>query len=230
MGSHAAKYTERYPLVDPTENSQGKYQTDELLNPTRQTDDNYKVGSLNFERVINQYSIQDIRRRFNSTKSVSLHREDGIAAQQNHRRWMLGFTGRTATRWVLTVVASLLTGLTSIGLVTCTSAMVGWRSSILHSAVNNWDHSVYNKGIVFQSYLITNLSLALLSSILCVYFVPHAAGSGIPEVKAYLNGVRSMHKVAALPLFIVKVVGTILSVSSGLSVGQEGAYYLDKSY
>jgi hypothetical protein len=47
MGSHAAKYTERYPLLDPTENSQGKYQTDELLNPpTRQTDDNYKVGDL----------------------------------------------------------------------------------------------------------------------------------------------------------------------------------------
>jgi H+/Cl- antiporter ClcA len=123
---------------------------------------------------------------------------------------------------VLTIVASLLTGLTSIGLVLCMSSMVDWRSSILHAAVENWDHSVHDKGKVFQSYLLTNLSLALLSSILCVYFVPHAAGSGIPEVKAYLNGVRSMHKIASIKLFIVKVVSTILSVSSGLSVGQEG--------
>lgn len=119
-------------------------------------------------------------------------------------------------------MASLLTGLTSIGLVICTSSMVAWRSSILHSAVNNWDHSAHDKRAVFGSYLLMNLSLALTSSILCVYFVPHAAGSGIPEVKAYLNGVRSMHKLASMRLFLVKVVGTILSVSSGLTVGQEG--------
>lgn len=95
-------------------------------------------------------------------------------------------------------------------------------SSVLHSAVENWDHSAHDKGAVFCSYLLTNLSLALMSSILCVYFVPHAAGSGIPEVKAYLNGVRSMHKLASVRLLVVKIIGTILSVSSGLSVGQEG--------
>ena len=189
---------------------------------------NYKVGSLDFERVINHYSIQSIRRRFHQTRP--LH---GVNSAQNNlsmsfrrnkkkRKWLLGFTGRTATRWFLTVVASLLTGLTSIGLVMCTSSIVSWRASILHSAVDNWDHYVYGKHAVFSSYVLTNLSLALFSSLLCVCFVPHAAGSGTPEVKAYLNGVRSMHRLASVRLFFVKVAGTILSVSSGLSVGQEG--------
>ena len=188
----------------------------------------YKVASLDFERVINHHSIQNIRKRFQSELPPKGDTENGVHSlaastpKSKERSWLLGFTGRTATRWVLTVVASLLTCLTSIGLVICTSQMVSWRSSILHSLVLDWEHSVQNKFQVFQTYLLTNLSLALLSSMLCVCFVPHAAGSGIPEVKAYLNGVRSMHKLASVPLFVVKVVGTILSVSSGLSVGQEG--------
>ena len=189
---------------------------------------NYKVGSLNFERVINDYSVQSIRRRFSRTlplhKESSGHHNLSMSFRRNvkKRKWLFGFTGRTATRWFLTVVASLLTGLTSIGLVISTSSIVSLRASILHSAVDNWDHSIYAKHAVFLSYMLTNLSLSLSSSLLCVCFVPHAAGSGIPEVKAYLNGVRSMHKLASARLLIVKVVGTILSVSSGLSVGQEG--------
>ena len=66
------------------------------------------------------------------------------------------------------------------------------------------------------------VSSSTLSCLLCVSWVPSAAGSGIPDVKAYLNGVRSMQRLAYLPLFFVKIVGTVLSVSCLLSVGQEG--------
>ncbi|KAL7535492.1 hypothetical protein ACHAXR_006526, partial [Thalassiosira sp. AJA248-18] len=134
------------------------------------------------------------------------------------RRRLLGYSGRTATRWILTIVAGLLTGLTSIFLVFFTGAIVQFRARIMHDAINNWGKSLP----IFQIFLWTNLILALFSSILCVAWSPPAAGSGIPEVKAYLNGVRSMQKLANWPLFLVKIMGTILSVSSALSVGQEG--------
>lgn len=42
------------------------------------------------------------------------------------------------------------------------------------------------------------------------------------EVKAYLNGVRSMQRLANWSMLIVKILGTILSVSCLLAVGQEG--------
>ena len=63
--------------------------------------------------------------------------------------------------------------------------------------------------------------MTTISSLLCLYVSPEAIGSGIPEVKAYLNGVR-VKRFSSLRLLIVKFVATILSISSGLAIGKEG--------
>ena len=73
----------------------------------------------------------------------------------------------------------------------------------------------------FLAYAGSNLVLALLSSMLCLFVSPNAVGSGIPEVKAYLNGVR-VQRFSSLRLFAVKIIGTILSVSTDLAIGPEG--------
>ncbi|KAH0632064.1 hypothetical protein JD844_020125, partial [Phrynosoma platyrhinos] len=51
--------------------------------------------------------------------------------------------------------------------------------------------------------------------------VPVAAGSGIPQIKCYLNGVKIPH-VVRLKTLVVKVCGVIFSVVGGLAVGKEG--------
>lgn len=117
------------------------------------------VSSLDFERIVNQYSIQAVRDRWllpplpadgsssrrQQRKENSLRRrtsrdnadeeggddENGTDQKESqqrppsvppHRRkpqqrHALGYTGRTATRWVLTAVAGLLTGLASVFIV-----------------------------------------------------------------------------------------------------------------
>lgn len=50
---------------------------------------------------------------------------------------------------------------------------------------------------------------------------PIAGGSGIPEIKCYLNGIKIPHVVRVKTL-IAKVLGIFFSVSSGLAVGKEG--------
>lgn len=40
----------------------------------------------------------------------------------------------------------------------------------------------------FVVYTLVNFGLVLVSSLLVAYVAPAAAGSGIPEVKSYLNG------------------------------------------
>lgn len=44
--------------------------------------------------------------------------------------------------------------------------------------------------------------LAIAAAALCAYIAPAAAGSGIPEVKAYLNGVDAYSMLAPRTLFV----------------------------
>merc|ERR1711871_1730155 len=62
---------------------------------------------------------------------------------------------------------------------------------------------------------------ALLSASITLIFAPKAAGSGIPEVKAYLNGTH-IHDLLSAKTMLIKSIGTGLSVGSGIVVGPEG--------
>ncbi|KPA84978.1 putative chloride channel protein [Leptomonas pyrrhocoris] len=69
-------------------------------------------------------------------------------------------------------------------------------------------------------YVIWGLITALLSS-LCCLVMPSAAGSGIPDVMAYLNGVM-FPRIFNIRNLVVKTLSCILAVSAGLPVGTEG--------
>ncbi|XP_009405902.2 chloride channel protein CLC-c-like isoform X2 [Musa acuminata AAA Group] len=73
----------------------------------------------------------------------------------------------------------------------------------------------------FLAYGGINLILAAAAAALCAYVAPAAAGSGIPEVKAYLNGVDAYSILAPSTLF-VKIFGSIGGVSAGFVLGKEG--------
>ena len=72
----------------------------------------------------------------------------------------------------------------------------------------------------FLRFVLMQLGFAMIASAF-VWFEPIAAGSGIPEVKCYLNGIDLPNVGAPLTL-ICKVLGVICSVSAGLPVGKEG--------
>ena len=63
----------------------------------------------------------------------------------------------------------------------------------------------------------------MLSSVTVVYLAPGATGSGIPEVKAYLNGVN-IPQFMRLSTLAVMVQSTITGVASGLAIGPEGHF------
>ncbi|GLT44507.1 hypothetical protein SLA2020_183980 [Shorea laevis] len=73
----------------------------------------------------------------------------------------------------------------------------------------------------FASYAGCNMALAIAAAALCAYIAPAAAGSGIPEVKAYLNGVDA-HSILAPSTLFVKIFGSIFGVAAGFVVGKEG--------
>ncbi|XP_010241601.1 PREDICTED: putative chloride channel-like protein CLC-g isoform X2 [Nelumbo nucifera] len=73
----------------------------------------------------------------------------------------------------------------------------------------------------FAVFAASNFVLLLFSSLITTFIAPAAAGSGIPEVKAYLNGVDAPG-IFSLRTLVVKIVGSITAVSSSLHVGKAG--------
>ncbi|XP_036727648.1 chloride transport protein 6 isoform X1 [Balaenoptera musculus] len=65
-----------------------------------------------------------------------------------------------------------------------------------------------------------NLTFVFFASLL-VLIEPVAAGSGIPEIKCYLNGVK-VPGIVRLRTLLCKVFGVLFSVAGGLFVGKEG--------
>lgn len=202
-------------------------------------------SSLDFERVVNDYSIQATRDRLlqvdtTAVTSIEIDDNDDLTAENTDYETFqkrrprpsytrapkptpLGYTGRTATRWALTIVVGLMTGVLSILLVAATERIQTWRSSFVDAYWLNVSSARDVKAgkSIFFTYAAVNLSLALVSAALCLFLAPEATGSGIPQVKAYLNGIR-VRRFSCAKLFFVKIVATILSVSSGLAIGPEG--------
>ena len=72
-------------------------------------------------------------------------------------------------------------------------------------------------------FLFISASLAFIAAILVVYEAPLAAGSGIPEIIGYLNGVN-FPKFFCEWTFFIKICGIILAGVAGLCVGKTGTF------
>ncbi|XP_022938151.1 putative chloride channel-like protein CLC-g [Cucurbita moschata] len=75
--------------------------------------------------------------------------------------------------------------------------------------------------MAFLVFSVSNLLLTLFASVITALICPLAAGSGIPEVKAYLNGVDAPGILSPRTL-LVKIIGSIAIVSSSMVVGKAG--------
>lgn len=73
----------------------------------------------------------------------------------------------------------------------------------------------------YVMWLILNIGPTLIGAILVTYVEPVAAGSGIPQVKCYLNGVK-VPRVVRIKTLAVKILGVISTVVGGLAGGKEG--------
>ena len=60
-----------------------------------------------------------------------------------------------------------------------------------------------------------------LLAYLCVLAVPHSRGSGLPQLIAYLNGVK-IHGFTSLRVLVAKLMGTCFALGGGFYIGPEG--------
>ena len=136
---------------------------------------------------------------------------------QVYRAWLARQPhGRTWDRWAMMGAIGVSVGLIAYAMDTAIDVLGGLRYGgtrwlILHA--NMFVAWLFNATVA--------VSLAGLASALVVGVAPAAAGSGVPEVMAYLNGV-AMPRVFNLFTVVVKFCSAALAVASGLPVGPEG--------
>ncbi|XP_057800631.1 chloride channel protein CLC-a-like [Salvia miltiorrhiza] len=119
-------------------------------------------------------------------------------------------------KWLLAFLVGLLTG----GIATLINLAVENITGYKFLAVVKYiDQERYMMGFLVMAG--ANFFLTLVASLLVVLFAPTAAGPGIPEIKAYLNGIDTPDMFGASTL-IVKIIGSIGAVAAGLDLGKEG--------
>eukprot|EP00601_Ochromonadales_sp_CCMP2298_P023979 CAMPEP_0173277300 /NCGR_PEP_ID=MMETSP1143-20121109/4001_1 /TAXON_ID=483371 /ORGANISM="non described non described, Strain CCMP2298" /LENGTH=834 /DNA_ID=CAMNT_0014214371 /DNA_START=134 /DNA_END=2635 /DNA_ORIENTATION=+ len=134
---------------------------------------------------------------------------------QDRGTWWTNSRRTTARKWVLVVLLGL-----SIGFV---GYVVSVATSYLYKFKFHHVNNLIGKGAwtnAFFLYLSICLLYSAVAGLLC-WVEPTAAGSGIPEIKAYLNGIN-LNKVVRIRVLFFKVVGMCFSVASGLPLGKEG--------
>ena len=76
---------------------------------------------------------------------------------------------------------------------------------------------------VWLTFVCISASLAAVAGGFCSHVEPLAAGSGIPEMKTYLNGVH-LKGLLRLRTVVAKLGGIAFSIGSGLIAGKEGPF------
>lgn len=142
--------------------------------------------------------------------------ENDLFKHDWRRRSKMEILQYTFVKWLLAFLVGLLTGIIATLINLAIENIAGYK---LLFVARFFEEKRFFWGFVYFTGL--NLGLTLVAAILCVMFAPTAAGPGIPEIKAYLNGVDTPNMYGASVLF-VKIFGSIGAVSAGLDLGKEG--------
>ena len=121
-----------------------------------------------------------------------------------------------AIKWVFTLLIGAFTAMTAI--------FIDYGVKLLEEQRLGEVHRTYAsgaRGAAAATYVAISAAMVLVAATLVGVVEPVAGGSGIPEIKTMLNGIKVPRAVRAKTL-ICKAVGVLFSVAGGLPCGKEG--------
>ncbi|CAE8615621.1 unnamed protein product, partial [Polarella glacialis] len=120
-------------------------------------------------------------------------------------------------RWILLGMVGLVTGLVAVAVDVSIDYLFEFRMHINDVVVDaGW--SIGCQYLAFVGVALCSVSVA---AYLVCYVEVLAAGSGIPEIKCFLNGI-DFPNVVGLKTLCAKAIGIVFSVTAGLPCGKEG--------
>ncbi|RXM32463.1 H(+)/Cl(-) exchange transporter 7 [Acipenser ruthenus] len=124
------------------------------------------------------------------------------------------------SRWVVCALIGILTGLVACFIDIAVEQLAGVKYIVVKHSIDTFTE-VGGLSISLILWAALNAAIVVVGAVMVAFFEPVAAGSGIPQIKCYLNGVKIPH-VVRLKTLVIKVFGVISSVAGGLAVGKEG--------
>ena len=147
----------------------------------------------------------------------------------NRGQWWTTDKKRALKRWVLTFLIGVLQAIVATTCNFCSRSMSNHKFEsvykLLHpttddDAVVETYAAAASAWWAFSSFLLYQTGYAAIASIF-VWIEPASGGSGIPEIKCFLNGI-DLPSILRVKTLICKVVGVAFSVAAGLPIGKEG--------
>uniref|UniRef100_A0A8C5AGM6 Chloride channel protein n=1 Tax=Gadus morhua TaxID=8049 RepID=A0A8C5AGM6_GADMO len=146
--------------------------------------------------------------------------ENQLFLEEERRMSYLGFRCLEISRWVVCGLIGFLTGLIACFIDIMVEQLTGLKYYVVKENIEKFTAGG-GLSISLILWAVLNSAFVMVGAIIVAFFEPIAGGSGIPQIKCYLNGVK-IPRVVRLKTLLVKVAGVICSVAGGLVVGKEG--------
>eukprot|EP01041_Mallomonas_annulata_P006035 gene6035-12164_t len=139
---------------------------------------------------------------------------------EDRGHWFTFAKRREVRRWILTFIIGVICGAVATFVTFFTKLLTNFKYGIFNHILEKEKRHEIPYGTAFIALLIINLIFGTLAW-LTVYLEPLAAGSGIPEIKCFLNGLN-IPRIVRIKTLLCKIIGLVFSSSSGLPLGKEG--------
>uniref|UniRef100_A0A8B9HRA8 Chloride voltage-gated channel 7 n=1 Tax=Astyanax mexicanus TaxID=7994 RepID=A0A8B9HRA8_ASTMX len=146
--------------------------------------------------------------------------ENQLFLEEERRMSHMSFRCLEISRWVICGLIGFLTGLIACFIDIAVEYLAGVKYDLVKENIEKFTE-VGGLSISLILWAVLNSAFVMVGALAVAFFEPVAAGSGIPQIKCYLNGVK-VPRVVRLKTLLVKVFGVICSVAGGLAVGKEG--------
>ncbi|CAD7698491.1 unnamed protein product [Ostreobium quekettii] len=128
----------------------------------------------------------------------------------------------TVLTWFYCLLIGLVTGAVAFAVsVGVSSFFKGVWAAIVQDIFSEEPGGVGGLAWAYAKFAAANLALVLSGAVLVLAIAPVAAGSGIPNMYAYLNGI-DIPDFLNMRTAVAKVPASVLVVSGGLAIGKEG--------
>uniref|UniRef100_A0A0K2UU02 Chloride channel protein n=1 Tax=Lepeophtheirus salmonis TaxID=72036 RepID=A0A0K2UU02_LEPSM len=175
-----------------------------------------------YGQVIGSLSVTESQGVDATLESLDYDLGSSLLRQEHikHRTVSAGSLLTILLRWFLLLFIGILPALVATGINLAIETLSNAKFSFIRKML---DHYFIHGSMVipFVVWILMSWISGAIAGVLVAFGEPQAAGSGIPQIKAYLNGI-AVPRLMRLKTLFTKSVGVVFSVVAGLAVGKEG--------